>query len=166
METDKKIEYTIQNELEWEPGLDGSRVHPVVHQGIVGLAGVVHTPVERYRAENAALRAPGVRAVADELVVESKIEERQTTRIARAMLTALKACPGLPHHRIKIVVRDGIVRLSGDVDTDFQKAAAIRAVRDLPGVEDVISLLVVRKPLGGNELERRVAEVVRRKVAQ
>ena len=43
----------------------------------------------------------------------------------------------MPANALKILVADGIVTLSGEVDWAFQRAAAVSAVRNLVGVRGV-----------------------------
>jgi osmotically-inducible protein OsmY len=146
MESDHRIQASVRHELRWEPSLDETRIHSSVTDGIVSLSGDVPTVVERYRAENAAARAWGVRAVANELVVGEVRSERAAVRTAHAARTALSRIPDVSPDGIKVVVRDDVVKLLGEVASDGQRQSAIAAVERLPGVREVVSLLVVRAP--------------------
>jgi osmotically-inducible protein OsmY len=144
MNADRKIERDIWNEFAWEPGLDDRKILAGVDDGVVLLTGQVPTIVERNRVEAAVLRVPGVRAIADELVVESATDGRPSMDMARAALTALRKSIGEPSDRLKIVVRGGVVRLDGEVESEDHKQIALRTLGELPGVRDVLSMAVVR----------------------
>jgi osmotically-inducible protein OsmY len=158
MDTDRRIQREVENELAWEADIDGTKVHASVDDGIAVLAGEVPTVVERYRAENAALRVKGVRAVADELIVEAAASEARSAQIARAALNALSSA--VPRGGIKVAVHGSVVKLDGHVECDHERTAAIRAMEDLPGVKEVVSMITVRPPLTPRDVENRIADAV------
>jgi hypothetical protein len=127
-----------------------------VANGIVMLTGEVTALVERNRAETAVLRVPGVRAVADELIVESAALQERSVQLAEAALDALSLA--VPGSSIQVVVRQGVVRLDGTVEGKDQQMAAVTAIAGLPGVKDVVSMLVTRSSLASGSLETRVRE--------
>ena len=57
--------------------------------------------------------------------------------------------------RVKVKVDKGWVKLTGDVYGDFQRRAAERAVRNLPGVRGVSNLIAYH---GTGRASRRQAE--------
>ena len=105
---------------------------------------------QKYAAERVAKRVFGVRAVANELDVKLPGSSRRTDEdIAAAAVNALKSNLSIPSDKIKVIVSDGLVKLEGEVEWQFQKDAAARAVRYLPGVIGVTNLIIVkpRSPL-------------------
>lgn len=64
-----------------------------------------------------------------------------------AVSAAVRAALGVAATQVTIVVRDGVVTLSGVVGTAHEKVAAERAVQCVPGVHAVAQELGVRTPL-------------------
>ncbi len=64
----------------------------------------------------------------------------------QAVLSALYMEPAINATRIFATARDGVVTLTGEVETDAQKATAKRKVLCVPGVREVVDELGVRAP--------------------
>ena len=133
MKTDSELRRDVERELEWEPSVDERRIGVSVVDGIVTLTGEVGTYSERWKAERTAERVAGVKGIANELEVRTATE-RSDTDIAKAAVDAMKWNVMVPSDKITVKVSKGWVTLTGDVNWDYQRRAAERAVRDLPGV--------------------------------
>ena len=170
--TDEAIHADVLEELDWDPQLSAKDVGVQVDDGVVTLTGTVDSYGEKLAAERAALRLQGVRAVADDLAVKWA-GARDDTDIAKAAAAALEADVRVPRDRIDVVVKSGLVTLSGTVDWDYQRAAANADVRRLPGVRDVYADIRVVQPVVStfqvkDGIERalvRSAEVDARRIA-
>ncbi|HZD52567.1 MAG TPA: BON domain-containing protein [Woeseiaceae bacterium] len=86
----------------------------------------------------------------------------------RAKVTlALDAEPALRDHEIGIAARDGVVTLSGVVDTDAQRLAAERAAARVTGVVVVVDDLRTREfdfaAVTDTEVAHTIAQLLRRK---
>ena len=101
--------------------------------GLVRLCGSVSSYWERDEAERAAERAPGVRAVTNDLKVKPTTP-RADQEIARDVTHALASHVAIPYERIKVKVENGWVTLEGTVDWPYQKLLAEAAVKSLRGV--------------------------------
>src|ERR1700730_17530788 len=133
MKSDVELQRDVLHELAWEPGVDAAHIGVSVKDGVVTLTGHVPSYAEKYAAERAAKRVEGVRAVANELDVKLPEGSRRTDEdIAAAAVSALKWSILVPSDKIKVTVSKGWITLEGEVNWQFQKAAAERAVRDLP----------------------------------
>jgi osmotically-inducible protein OsmY len=161
-----KLQHDVQEELEWEPSLDASRIGvAAIQPGVVTLTGTVATYVEKVSAERAAKRVSGVRAVANDIEVRPVGSMKRTdTDIAQAVLRALEWDIAVPHEKIKARVNDGWVILDGEVALQFQRAAAENAVRRLSGVRGVTNqiLLQVRPSVQPAEVKNRIEAAFRR----
>jgi len=161
-----KLQHDVQEELEWEPSLDASRIGvAAIQPGVVTLTGTVATYVEKVSAERAAKRVAGVRAVANDIEVRPIGSMKRTdTDIAQAVLRALEWDIAVPHEKIKARVNDGWVILDGEVALQFQRAAAENAVRRLSGVRGVTNqiLLEVRPSVQPTEVKGRIEAAFRR----
>ena len=166
MTTSTKLQHVVQEELEWEPSVDASKIRVAALQtGIVTLTGTVATYAEKVSAERAAKRVSGVRAVANDIEVRLIGSLKRTdTDIAQAVLRALEWDIAVPHEKIKARVDNGWVILEGEVALQFQRAAAENAVRRLNGVRGVTNQirLQVRPSVQPAEVKDRIEAALRR----
>jgi osmotically-inducible protein OsmY len=127
----------VLDELRWDPGVNAAAVGATVKDGVVTLEGTVDSFAEKWAAERAAKRLPGVKALAVALKVKLPgSSERTDADIARAAENALKWDVLIPHDRIKVTAEKGFLTLEGEVDWQFQKSAAERATLHLTGVAE------------------------------
>jgi osmotically-inducible protein OsmY len=111
-------------------------------------------------AERAALRVQGVRAVANDLQVALSTEHLDS-EIARSAATALENHLSIPK-TVKAAVRSGHVTLEGTVPWMYQKHSAEYAVRYLPGVKSVLSLIQVKPAVSVDEVKTQIEAALRR----
>lgn len=157
MKTDVQIQKDVMDELKWQPFLQSSEIGVAVKNGVVTLSGQVDNYGKKLSAENAAKKVAGVKAVAEDIQVGISPSYRKTdTEIAGAVISALRWHAALPEDRIKIKVEDGVVRLEGEVEWDFQRTSAKNAIQYLTGVRSVINLITVRPKLTVEDLEKKI----------
>jgi osmotically-inducible protein OsmY len=161
MKTDTELREDVLHELEAEPSIDARRIGVAVVEGVVTLTGEVPTYAEKWRAERVVSRVEGVRGIANEIEVKLT-DHRSDSDIARAAADALKWNVMVPSDRITVKVENGWVRLTGDVNWDFQRRAAERAVRDLPGVVGVPNLIRVAPHVQPTDVQKRIEDTFRR----
>jgi osmotically-inducible protein OsmY len=113
--------------------------------GAVSLLGTVDTYAQKWAAEDATKRVSGVRTVAHDLTVKILSDHvRSDSDIAGAVQSTLKWDVLVPK-AVTAVVRDGWVTLAGQVDRNFEREAAERAVRYLTGVVSVNNSITLEK---------------------
>jgi osmotically-inducible protein OsmY len=161
MKTDNELRRDVEHELEWEPSVDERRIGVSVQDGIVTLTGEVSSYAERWKAERAVERVAGVKAIVNELQVHTP-NEQSDVDLAKAAVEALKWNIMVPSDRIKVKVSRGWLTLAGEVDWHYQKGAAERAVRDLPGLKGVTNLIAVRPHVEPNDIKRKIEEAFKR----
>jgi osmotically-inducible protein OsmY len=161
MKSDAEIRRDVERELEWDPSVDGRRIGVAVEEGVVSLTGDVPSMSDKWRAERAAEKVGGVRAIVNELEVKSEYE-RDDTDIAEAAVHALKWNVRVPSDDITVKVAKGWVTLTGEVRWDFQRRAAEDAVRDLYGVRGVTNSIAVRPKVKPEDVKRRIDETFKR----
>ena len=138
MKTDSQLQQDVSAELQWEPSVHAARIGVEVKDGVVTLAGQVDSYSEKWNAERAAQRVPGVKAMTTELKVHlSSLSKRTDADIAEAVENVLEWNSSLPDGAIQVMVEGGWVTLSGDVDWQYQRQAASDSVRYLMGVTGV-----------------------------
>jgi len=161
--TDTDLQKDLVAELNWEPSLRNDDVAVGVRDGVVTLAGFVDSFIDKWKAERAASKIKGVKAIANELEVKlPTTSSRPDPDIARAALDALNWDISVPHDRIKVKVEKGWLTLEGDVDWYYQKEAAERAVRHLTGVKGVSNLIMLRVQPAPSDVKQRIKEALQR----
>jgi osmotically-inducible protein OsmY len=161
--TDRELQQHVQNALDWEPSVEASAVGVSVENGVVALRGDVQSYREKEAAERVALRVYGVRAVANDLNVRLATDaERTDTDMAQAASNALKWHASVPDQNVTIVVRNGWISLNGTVDWQFQKDAAVRALRDLTGVRGVTNAITVKPRITAGDVQAKIEAAFRR----
>jgi osmotically-inducible protein OsmY len=161
MKTDSELRREVERELEWEPSVDERRIGVSVMDGIVTLTGEVSSFGEKWRAERAVERVAGVRGIANELEVKL-LSERSDVDIAKAAADALKWNVMVPSDKITVKVSNGWLTLEGEVRWDYQRRAAERAVRDLPGVRGVSNLIRIKPRVEPENVKERIEETFKR----
>jgi osmotically-inducible protein OsmY len=163
MRTDSELQRYVLDELKWEPSVDAAHIGVAVHDGIVTLSGHVSSYAERYAAERAAKRVYGVKAVANEIEIRLPgTSQRTDGDIAAAAVNALKSNLAVPADKIKVTVSKGWLKLEGEVEWQYQKEAAERAVRDLFGVTGVSNLITVKPRVSPIELKSKIEDALKR----
>ena len=162
MTGDTELQQAVLDELAWEPAVTAAHIGVTARDGIVTLSGHVPSYWEKGAAEVAAARDKGVGAVAEELRVELLGNPVADERIAKDALEHLARDTGLPGDRIKVHVEDGHLTLTGDVDWQYQKAAAARAVGRLPGVKWVTNKLTLEPPTVASGVREKIEKALAR----
>jgi osmotically-inducible protein OsmY len=163
MKTDSQLKKDVEAELQWDPAIDATRVGVVVTDGVVTLTGHLASYAEKYAAERAAQRVEGVKALAVELDVKPiASHQRSDAEIAAAVEWALKWNALVPEDRIKVMVEKGWVTLSGELDWDYQREQALKAVRPLTGVLGVMNNLALKPRVTPGDITQRIQGALRR----
>jgi len=161
--SDSELQRDVLSELRWEPSVDAAHIGVSVKNGIVTLSGHVPSFAEKYAAERAAKRVHGVKAVANELDVKLPGSSQRTDEdIAAAAVSALKSNLAVPADKIKVTVSKGWLKLEGEVEWQYQKEAAERAVRNLIGVTGVSNLITVKPRVSPIELKSKIEDALKR----
>ncbi len=148
MKTDMQLQRDVLDQLEYEPSIQESEIGTAVKDGVVTLSGSVSSYAQKYSAIRVAEHVSGVRAVVDQLTVTLPAHHvLSDTEIAHSVVNALGWDVRVPDRHIKTTVRDGWITLEGDVEWQYQRSAAERAVRNLQGVKGVSNLIAVKPNL-------------------
>ena len=164
MKTDSELRRDVERELEWEPSVDERRIGVSVIDGVVTLSGEVGSFAEKWNAERAVERVAGVRAIADELEVQS-VSKRSDTDIAKAAADRLAWDVMVPEGKVTVEVRNGWVTLKGEVPWDYHRRAAERAVRNLDGVKGITNLITIQPRVEPTDVKKRIEETFKRDAA-
>lgn len=163
MKTDTELQRDVLEELKFEPSANAAHIGVAVNDGIVTLSGHVPSYWEKYAAERAAKRVYGIKAIANEIEVKLPGSKQQADEeIAAAAVNALKSNISLPRDKIKVIVSKGWLKLEGEVEWEFQREAAARAVRYLSGVTGVTNLITVKPRVAPTELKAKIEDAFKR----
>jgi osmotically-inducible protein OsmY len=141
---DTQVRDDVLAELAFDLRVEPLDIAVLVKDGVVTMTGTVATLAMRHLAEVAAHKVHGVRAVANELAVKLPHSDED---IALAAVQALDRDPYVPQDRLDITVSDARVTLSGEVNWEYQRYAAVVDVMRLIGAKDVINGITVASPL-------------------
>jgi osmotically-inducible protein OsmY len=159
--TDPQIQTDVLAELKWDARVRPNEIGVMVKDGVVTLTGWVDSYTKKWAAEEAAHRVRGVRAVANDIEIRlPSTAERNDADIAAAAVRALEWDAFVPIDKIDVTVSKGWVTLKGEVEWQYQKQDAERAVRRLVGVKGVSNLLVVKPRVTPSELKRQIEQAL------
>jgi osmotically-inducible protein OsmY len=157
MKTDRALQKEVLFALTWEPDVKATHIRVSVDGGVVTLQGAVTTYYQKLAANRAVRRVCGVRAVANDLVVNPTPSTRRTdVEIAKAVAKVLRGESAVPPGTVSATVDDGWVTLTGTVVWPYQRMAAEAAVEDLYGVKGVNNSIGVYPPATADELEETI----------
>jgi osmotically-inducible protein OsmY len=163
MKNDVDLQRDVFDELKWEPAVHSTDIGVIVKDGVVTLEGVVDSYPEKWAAERAAKRVSGVKALALELEVKLPGFGKQSDAdIAEAAENALKWDVLVPQDRIKVTVEKGFLTLEGQVDWEFQRSAAKRAVQYLTGVKGVANAITVKPKVAPTDVKAQIEAALKR----
>jgi osmotically-inducible protein OsmY len=160
---DSDIQERVEKELEWSRQVtDAANIGVAVSDGVVSLSGEVNSYSEKVAAGKAALRTRGVSAIANDIVVKFHRRERTDAEIAESARNVLKWNATIPRNAVEIEVRDGVVTLSGQVEWEYQRRAAKRAIQDLRDVKGVFSQITLKSRASASDTEAMVKRAILR----
>lgn len=161
-ESDRGLQENVMRELQREPRVNAAEIGVAAGDGAVTLMGSVATYTEKIEAVKAAERVRDVIAVADEIEVTlSHAHERDESEIAKAASRALRWNNLVPS-TVEAEVANTFLVLRGEVEWQYQRDAAYRAVRDLVGVSGVSNQITIKPPIEEHQVDQRIADAFER----
>ena len=163
MRSDSDIKRDVEDELRWDPDIDSTDIAVTVKNGVVTLAGFTRSYSDKLEAEAAAKRVAGVVGLANDIEVRlPNLDQRPDPEIARDAITAIKNRLPLISEQLKVLVRNGWITLEGEIEWDFQRLSAERAVRRVKGVKGVTNSIQLKPRVQPTEIKRKIEEAFRR----
>jgi osmotically-inducible protein OsmY len=160
MRSDSDIKRDVEDEIRSDPKIESTDIAVAVKNGVVTLTGFVRTYMDKFEAEAAAKRVLGVVGVANDIEVRlNAADQRSDPEIARDAVAIIKTRLPTSAEHIKVVVDKGWVTLEGQVEWNYQRDEAERAVRAIKGVINSIQLKPSVAPV---EIKRMIEEAFRR----
>jgi len=161
--TDSQLQSDVIEELKWEPAVHAAEIGVEVKDGVVTLSGEVHNFAEKWHAEQAAQRVPGVNALAIDMKLKSPASAgRSDADIARSAEQVLGWTTSVPEGSIKVMVENGFITLRGSVGWQFQRLAAAASVRFLMGVTGVSDLITIKPTISMKAVKEDIEVALKR----
>jgi len=141
---DQELTLAVLNKLENNPAINSKNIAVTVHDGIVTLGGSVSSYAEKRIVEEAIKSMSGIKGTTDELRVDIDHNlKKNDYEIAQAAINALVWNAMVPKDRVKVVVENGWVTLTGEVNWAFEKKAAEAALQYLYGIKGIINQITI-----------------------
>lgn len=164
MKTDAQLQMDVIQELKWDPSVNHEHIGVAVSEAIVTLSGTVPSYVEKSSAEKAAQRVSGVKAVVEKIEVKLPGSfHRDDQDIAKAIIDQFRWHIQVPD-TVKASVENGWVALSGEVEWEYQKRAAEKAIRNLTGIKGVSDGIAVKPKIQPADIKINIEQALKRAV--
>lgn len=160
--SDKDIEKQVVERFSQANYEDITHLGCRVSQGIVTLLGHVETQSTERLAKRIASQVRGVKEIRSEIQFLEKAVDDAT--LVNRVENAFVASPWVDAHKIKTTARNGLITLTGMVDTQEAIEWAVETAYQVPGVKAVISELFARHRSQGEDLN--LTEQLVRKLGQ
>jgi osmotically-inducible protein OsmY len=160
--TNEDIQRDVLAELKWDAKIQPNEIGVIVKDGVVTLTGWVDSYLKKWKAEEAAHKVSGVKAVANEIEVRLAYD-RTDIDIAKEATQALELNAFVPSDKVKVTVSKGWLTLKGEVDWQYQREEAERAVRRILGVKGVSNLITVKPRPTPSELQKKIENALVRR---
>ncbi|HKT56522.1 MAG TPA: BON domain-containing protein [Microbacterium sp.] len=160
---DLDVQLRVRDALEWCPEVAVAGIGVSVVDGAVTLSGEVPTYAEAVAATEVALRVRGVRTLVDDLTVAAKDASWPVSEaeIAHEVDHALRSTTIVPE-TVKAAVRKHHVTLTGEVDWEYERAAARQAIQYLRGVHSISNAITLKPRPAAPDTGERVAAALAR----
>lgn len=163
MKNDVEIQKDVIDQLSWEPILHETEISVAVRNGVVTLSGNVSNYFQKIAAEHAVKKVAGVKALAENILVGITADfVRSDTEIADAVVHALKWNIAVPDGKIMAKVENGVVSIEGEVEWDFQRAAAESSVVHIAGVKMVNNFVTIQPKITPSNIKEKIANTFER----
>ncbi|KVD88311.1 OsmY domain-containing protein [Burkholderia ubonensis] len=163
MKADKQLKQEVQEELEFDPAVDATRIGVEVANRIVTLSGHPASYAEKLAVERAANRVSGAKAVVVDMTVHLPDDDVRTDEdIADAVRSVLHWTVGLHDDKVKVQVERGWITLSGKVDWAYQSHVALRTISQMRGVIGVTNHIEVLGDIGADDIGASIRRAILR----
>ena len=148
-EMDAKIESAAQNSYVFKNFLIDDAIKTESKAGVVTLTGVVHDESHKKLAQDTVAGLPGVTSVANQIEVKESPPANSDTWLYLKVKATLAFHRSVSAYNTKVVLKEGVVTLSGDAATQAQKDLTTEYAKDVEGIKDVKNeMTVADKPTG------------------
>ena len=160
---DFQLRQDVIDELEFDPSFSGEHIGVAVDKGVVSLSGHVNSYAEKLAVIAAARRVKGVHAIAENIEVHRPYEKHTSDdQIAKRANDILNWDVLVPPNAVDVLVHDGWLTLSGNVNWYFEKASAEDDVRKLTGVRGVTNMIAIKPRVDPGNVKSKIDAALQR----
>lgn len=143
---DASITASVKSKLLWSAATDGFDINVDTRAGRVTLAGAVDSAESKAAASRIARNTDGVVAVDNQLAIDSKTPRRVADKVEQGaadgwittrVKSSLLMSRWVDGTDIAVETKNGVVYLSGDVDSPEERALAVELAGNIRGVKKV-----------------------------
>jgi osmotically-inducible protein OsmY len=161
--SDSQIRQDVIDELEFDPSFSGEHVGVAVDENVVNLTGHVNSYAEKLAAIAAARRVKDVHAIAENIEVRYPYQNKTADdQIAKRASDILNWDVIVPSNAVDVLVQDGFVTLSGNVNWYCQKITAEEDVCKLSGVRGVINKIAIKPVVDSSNVKSKIESALKR----
>ncbi len=162
--TDEMINAAVENYMLYDSSVPTNYIDIRTADGIVTLSGTVPNILGKDRAAKVAEGIKGVRAVVNSIRVNPV--KRSDDEVLADVKLALKDDPTADVYELEPIVKDGVVTLSGDVDSWRGKQLSASVARSVKGVKEVKNQIEIayKSERPDNEITAEINQVLKRDV--
>ncbi len=161
--TDTDLKTDVLAELKYEPSVKVTDIGVLVKDGTVTLNGYATSSNEKWQAVQATRRVAGVKAIADNIIVNLPSSSLHTDGdIATAAAHHIDWFTSIPRGTIKVTVSDAWVTLEGEVEWQYLKSSAENYLYNLLGVKGVSNLITVKSRLKATDITSEIRDAFKR----
>ena len=160
--TDSQLRQDIIEELEFDPSFSGEHIGVAVDRGVVTLGGHVNSYAEKLAAIAATRRVKGVHAIAENIEVHLPYQKEADDQIAKRAYDILNWDVLVPPNTVNVLVHDGWLTLSGNVNGYFEKTSAEDDVRKLSGVRGITNMIAIKPHINSSNVKSKIESALKR----
>lgn len=158
---DRQLRQNVIDELDFEPSIDATDIGVAVEGGVVTLSGHVPNYAQKLAAERAVWRVKGVKAIAEEIQVRFTGDKNTNDdQIAQRALNVIAWNALIPRDSVRVKVQNGHVTLTGQMDWNYQREAAVADVRKLAGVLGVTNDITLKPAIQPIDVRQRITDAL------
>jgi osmotically-inducible protein OsmY len=163
MKSNQELQKDVLNAISWQPLLKSAQIGVTALNGVITLTGTVDSYIKKLEAEDAAKSVLGVRAIAEEIIIQTgDFNRKSDTEIATAVINAWKWNWEVPGDKIQVKVEDGWVNLEGELEWNFQRDAAVKTIRNLVGLVGVSNRIKIKSEVADGIEKQAIEKALQR----
>ena len=158
--TDNNITAAVEAELLFNTTTPSNMINVMTDEGIVTLSGSVGNILAKDRAAKVARSIKGVKGVVN--LIEVDAPERTDNALKQDVHDALLFDPATDSYEVEVEVNEGVVMLTGTVDSWQEKQLCSFVARGVEGVTDVVNQVTIDTDAERDDYEimQEVKEVI------
>lgn len=159
MKSNEELQKNVVDAINWEPLLQAAEIGVKADNGIITLTGAVNTYIKKDEAEQAAKNVAGVKSVIEKIDIVFDVHDTKSdAEITVAIANVFKWHWDIPGDKITVIVENGWVFLTGELEWNYQKEAAKSAVSNLIGITGITNNIRITNS-SKDEIEKKDIEI-------